>query len=283
MTVTTTDPAVLAKRWLEQLRRSGRSSNTVDAYGGDITQYVRFLARHEIDDVTRVVQGHVEEFVREFATTPGRTGRPRAESTVARVVSSVRVFHRWLHDVGITVENTAAGVPPPAAVRAAPAVLDRADVATLLTAVEGDTPIALRDRAVLSLLVLTGIQTAELVALDTEDVRDDATVVAVPGSRARPLPVPDPRALRAWIERGRPLLGSHDTALFPNARGARMTRQGAWRIVTDWAVRAGLPEGTSPRTLRNTFASLEREAGTPEHVVRELLGRAPWTGRAADA
>lgn len=273
------DPRTEASRWLEQLRDSGRSANTVDAYGGDIAQYVRFLSREGITDVRDVVQADVEAFVRAFATEPSRTGRPRAESTVARVVSAVRVFHTWLRDERITVENAAAGVPPPAAVRAAPTVLDRADVAALLSSVPGDEPIDLRDRAVLSLLVLTGIQTGEVVALDVDHVLDDGRRIAVPGDRPRPLPVTDPRALRAWVERGRPRIAGDDPALFPNARGLRLTRQGVWRIVTDRAVEAGLPAGTSPRTLRNTFAALERDAGTPEDAVRELLGSAPWTGR----
>lgn len=278
-----TDPSTLAERWLQSVAASGRSPNTLDAYRGDIHQYVRFLSRHGVRDVREVVQGVVEQFVHEFANEPGRTGRVRADSTVARVVSAVRMFHRWLAEIGLTVESAADGVPPPQAVRLAPAVLDPADLATLLSSIEGDAPIDLRDRAVLSLLVATGVRTAEVVALDVDDVRDDGRRLEVPGDRPRPLPIPDPRALRAWLERGRPQLAAEDPALFPNSRGQRMTRQGVWRIVTDRAVGAGLSAGVSPRTLRNTFAATERAAGTAEDVVRELLGRAPWTGRAEDA
>lgn len=284
MSASVTDPTSLAERWLRSVARSGRSANTLDAYRGDIHQYVRFLSRQGVTDVREVVQGVVEQFVHEFATEPGRTGKVRADSTVARVVSAVRMFHRWLAEIGLTVESAADGVPPPLAVRSAPAVLDPADLATLLASIEGDGAIDLRDRAVLSLLVATGVRTAEVVALDVDDVGGDCRRVQVPGDRPRPLPIPDPRALRAWVERGRPDLAvEEDPALFPNSRGQRMTRQGVWRIVTDRAVAAGLPAGTSPRTLRNTFAATERAAGTPEEVVRELLGRAPWTGRADDA
>lgn len=274
-----THPSVLAERWLRSVARSGRSPNTIEAYRGDIHQYVRFLSRAGITDVRDVVQGVVEEFVHDFATEPGRTGKVRADSTVARVVSAVRMFHRWVAEVGLTVESAAAGVPPPNAVRAAPTVLDPSDLADLLASIEGDAPIDLRDRAVLSLLVATGIRTAEVVALDVEHVGEDQRRLDVPGDRPRPLPIPDPRALRAWLDRGRPRIAADDDALFPNSRGQRMTRQGVWRIVSERAVAAGLPAGTSPRTLRNTFAAVERAAGTDEQTVLELLGRAPWTGR----
>ena len=283
MSVEVTHPSTLAERWLDAVARSGRSANTIDAYRGDIHQYVRFLSRHGITDVRDVVQGVVEEFVHEFANEPGRTGKVRADSTVARVVSAVRMFHRWIADIGLTVESAAAGVPPPHAVRAAPAVLEATDLAALVSSIEGDGVIDLRDRAVLSLLVATGVRTAEVVALDVEHVAADLRRLDVPGDRPRPLPIPDPRALRAWLDRGRPSLETDDEALFPNSRGQRMTRQGVWRIVSDRAVAAGLPAGTSPRTLRNTFAATERAAGTDEETVRELLGRSPWTGRADGA
>lgn len=276
-----THPSTLAERWLQSVARSGRSPNTLDAYRGDIHQYVRFLSRQGVTDVRDVVQGIVEQFVHEFANEPGRTGSVRADSTVARVVSAVRMFHKWVAEIGLTVESAADGVPPPLAVRSAPTVLDAADLATLQSSIEGDGAIDLRDRAVLSLLVATGIRTAEVVALDVDHVSDDQRRVEVPGDTPRPLPIPDPRALRAWLERGRPeVADGGEPALFPNSRGQRMTRQGVWRIVSERAVDAGLPPGTSPRTLRNTFAATERAAGTDEETVRELLGRSPWTGRA---
>ena len=279
MTRPVTHPSVLAERWLTAVARSGRSENTLDAYRSDIRQYVRFLSRLGITDVRDVVQGVVEEFVTTFANEPGRTGKVRADSTVARVVSAVRMFHQWLVDIGLTVESAAAGVPPPHAVRATPTVLEPSDLADLVASIEGNEPIDLRDRAVLSLLVATGIRAAEVVALDVDHVAGDHRRVDVPGERPRPLPIPDPRALRAWLERGRPAMATTDPALFPNARGQRMTRQGVWRIVSERAVDAGLPAGTSPRTLRNTFAAAERAAGTDEATVLELLGRSPWTGR----
>jgi integrase/recombinase XerD len=276
-------PSAMAKAWISAVAAAGRSPHTVAAYRGDVQQYVRYLEAAQLRDIGHVGPEDVEDFVREFATAPGRGGKLRADSTVARVVSAVRSFHAWAASRGLTVDDPAASIPAPAAVRAAPMVLEHDEVAALLASVDGDDVGALRDRAVLSLLAATGIRAAEVVALDTAHVLDGGRRLAVGGERPRPLPVADPRALRAWLERGRPQVGNADGALFPNARGTRLTRQWIWRLVTDRARAAELPAGTSPRTLRNTFAALERAAGTPEPVVLELLGRAPWTGLADDA
>ena len=276
-------PVAMATAWIAAVAAAGRSPHTVAAYRGDIHQYVRYLESVAIDDVRTIGPAQVEDFVRHFASALGRGGKVRADSTVARVVSAVRSFHAWAAGRGITVDDPAAAIPAPAAVRAAPVVLERDEVAALLASVDGDDVGALRDRAVLSLLVATGIGAAEIVGLDRDDVRDGGRRLAVGGDRPRPLPVADPRALRAWTEHGRPQLGDLDGALFPNARGKRLTRQWIWRLVSERARSADLPAGTSPRTLRNTFAFLERAAGTPEPVVLELLGRAPWTGLADDA
>ena len=267
-------------RWVRDLEQQGRSHHTVSAYHGDLRQYARHLGRVGIDDLRHVSPEDVEEFVRDFAAEPGRGGQPRSESTVARVVSAVRVFHRWAHERGLTADDPASEVPPPSAVRAAPVVLEPDDLATLLAAVDGTGPIEARDRAVVALLAGTGVRAAEVAALDVDHVAEDGRRIHVPGDRPRPLPVPDPRALRAWLRDGRQQFGTRSSALFPNARGGRMSRQSVWRLVTERAVEAGLPAGTSPRVLRSTFAALERAAGTPEEVVLELLGRAPWTGAA---
>lgn len=271
-------PEPTVRRWIDSIDRAGRSPHTVSAYRGDLGQYTRHLAANDITDLRVVAPGDVEHFVRTFAATPGRTGRPRTDSTVARVVSAVRVFHRWAHEEGLTGDDPAAGVPPPAAVRATPVALEADAVATLLSSIEGDDPLSLRDRAVVALLAGTGIRAAEVAALDVVHVDLDARRLDVPGDRPRPLPVPDPRALRSWLRDGRDRLGDRSSALFPNARGGRMSRQSVWRLVTERAIAAGLPPGTSPRVLRTTFAALERDAGTPEPVLLELLGRAPWTG-----
>jgi len=276
-----TELAACAERWIADVERRGRAANTVAAYRGDLRHYVRMMVADGHDDPRSIGPEDVERFVLLFSTEELSGGRTRADTTVARVLSAVRGLHAWLCDTGETSDDPAADVASPQAVRSAPVELEPDEVATLLSLdvdPPGD-PAGVRDRAVVSLLALTGIRPAELVDLDVADADRDARLVRVSGDRPRPLAVPDPRALRAWIEH-RPLFGRRSTALFPNQRGERLTRQGVWRIVTDRAVAAGLPAGTSPRVLRNTFAAVERAGGTPEPLLRELLGTAPWSGAA---
>lgn len=267
--------------WLEHLAARGRAANTLEAYRGDLRHYVRMMVGLGLSDPAMIGPDDVETFVLALATEPGRQGRVRADTTVARVLSAVRGLHGWLADTGRTVDDPSAGVASPQAVRAAPVSLEVDEVAVLLSFEPdpGEGLAALRDRAMLRLLVATGVRAAELVDLDVADVDQDARRIHVRGDRPRPLRVPDPRSLRDWLQR-RPELEASCDALFPNLRGERISRQGVWRIVTDRAVDAGLPPGTSPRVLRNTFAAVERAAGTPEPLVRELLGTAPWTGAA---
>lgn len=272
-----------ATAWVEHLARSGRPANTVDAYRGDLRSYVRVLVALGHVDPARIGPAEVEAFVLAFTAEPGRGGRPRSDATVARVLSAVRGFHAWLAETGRSEDDPAAGVASPQAVRAAPVALEPDQVATLLAPPDGGerSPdlAVVRDHAMVVLLVRTGIRAAELVALDVGDVDDDARGLHVRGARPRPLVLPDPRPLRAWVAR-RDELPRDVPALFPNLRGGRMTRQGAWRVVTARCARVGLAAGTSPRVLRNTFAATERAAGTPEPQVRELLGTVPWTGGA---
>lgn len=269
-----------ASDWLEHLGRRGRAENTLSAYRGDLRQYVRTMVGLGHVDPAAVGPEDVEAFVLAFATEPGRGGRPRSDATVARVLSAVRGLHAWLAETGRSADDPAAGIAAPQAVRTAPTALEPDEVAQLLVAPEADAELAdVRDHAIATLMVSTGVRAAELVDLDRDDVTDDLRRVEVRGPNPRPLLPPDTRPLRAWLER-RDELGGDSPALLPNQRGERLTRQGVWRIVTERAVAVGLPAGTSPRVLRNTFAAVERAAGTPEPQVRELLGLVPWTGAA---
>jgi integrase/recombinase XerD len=283
----TTALAQAADTWLDELARRGRAENTLAAYRGDLRAYVRTMVALGPTEPAEVGPEDVEAFVLAFGNQPGRSGRPRSEATVARVLAAVRGLHAWMAQTGRTADDPAAGVATPQAVRSAPVALEPDQVALLLSPDRdltgpGTEVAGVRDHALVVLLVLTGVRAAELVDLDVVDVSDDGRRIRVRGVRPRPLALPDPRPLRTWLARRVELAGD-DPALFPNQRGERLTRQGVWRLVTAHCVAVGLPAGTSPRVLRNTFAAVERGAGTPEPRVRELLGTVPWTGAAERA
>jgi integrase/recombinase XerD len=154
-------------------------------------------------------------------------------------------------------------------------------VESLLGAVIGDGPRARRDRAILETLYAGGVRISELVGLDRADldVRDGLVRVLGKGSKERVVPIGRGArdALDEYLDRGRPELErprvSRD-ALFLNARGGRLTRQGAWLIVRDAGRRAGLGDRLYPHALRHSCATHMLDHGADIRVVQELLGHA---------
>jgi integrase/recombinase XerD len=161
------------------------------------------------------------------------------------------------------------------------------DVERLLHAAGAEeTPLAIRDRALLELLYGTGARISEAVGLDVDDVDLDDGVARLwgKGSKQRMVPIGSyaVSAVSAYLVRARPVLatgGSRTStpALFLNARGGRLSRQSAWAVLRSAASRAGLTVEVSPHTLRHSFATHLLDGGADVRVVQELLGHASVT------
>jgi integrase/recombinase XerD len=206
-----------------------------------------------------------------------------AVSSAARAVIAVRGMHAFAVAQGLAETDPAREVTPPAPPKRLPKAIALAEVERLL-AVPGDDPRALRDRALLEFLYGTGARISEATGLDVDELHlgDDPVVrLAGKGGRQRLVPVGSyaVRALEAYLVRARPALAaaarrvSVTPAVFLNARGGRLTRQGAWGILRAAAERARLP-GVSPHTLRHSFATHMLDGGADIRVVQELLGHA---------
>ncbi|PZF83863.1 tyrosine-type recombinase/integrase, partial [Micromonospora deserti] len=180
--------------------------------------------------------------------------------------------------------------PPRRLPRALPVddVVRLLETAGPVTATGGGAALALRDRALLEFLYGTGSRISEAVgaAVDDVDVEQGAALLRGKGGRTRLVPIGGyaVQALRAWLVRGRPGLaaaGRGNPAVFLNARGGRLSRQGAWTILRRAAQRAGLPvdgpQAVSPHTLRHSYATHLLDGGADVRVVQELLGHASVT------
>lgn len=205
-----------------------------------------------------------------------------APGSVARCVVAVRGFHRFCLLEGVTAADPAGAWKPPSTPQRLPKAISYDDVAALIAAAAmPDPPVGLRDAALLELLYGVGARISEACGLDVDDLDLDERVVLLrgKGGRERRLPLGGmaAEAVSAYLVRGRPALVSRSTpALFLNARGARLSRQSAWAVITAAAGRAGL-EGVSPHTLRHSFATHLLEGGADVRVVQELLGHASVT------
>ena len=276
----TTD--ALVRRWLDHLRvERGLAVNTVAAYRRDLAHYEAFLGERGVADPREVTREDLAAFVGWLRARPSPRGGRYAPATVARATVAVRGLHRFLLDEGLTAADPAADLDTPSTGRALPKALPLEAVERLLAAPAGDTPTALRDRAMLELLYSSGLRISELTGLDVDDVDRADRLLRVTGkgdkTRVVPFGAVAAGALEAWFVRGRAALSPIAPAVFVNARGGRLTRQGVWKLVKHHADAVGLGEEVSPHTLRHSFATHLLDGGADVRAVQELLGHASVT------
>ncbi|GAA5009052.1 site-specific tyrosine recombinase XerD [Actinopolymorpha pittospori] len=262
----------------------GLAPNTLSSYRRDLRRYAEFLASRGLDLADAVGPDDVTAFLARL-----REGDPDhpplGASSAARTVVAVRGFHRFAHREGLAAADPARDVRPPAPPRRLPKALPVTDIERLLEAAStGDTPLALRDRALLELLYGTGARISEAVGLDVDDLDLDAGAVLLrgKGGKERLVPVGSyaVSAVRAYQVRARPALaagGRGTPAVFLNARGGRLSRQSAWTVLRHAAERAQVRTEVSPHTLRHSFATHLLDGGADVRVVQELLGHASVT------
>lgn len=270
--------APLVAAWVDWLRvERGLSPNTVAAYRRDVNRYCAAL---EADGIG---PGEVDAG-RVGSHTAGLSRAGLAASSVARAVAAVRSFHGFCVDEGLIESDPTAIVVAPKQSQPVPKALDVDEVARLLDAVTGDTPVVLRDRCLLELLYGTGMRVSEAVGLDVGDVDLERRLVRCFGKGAKERVVPLGgfvlAAFDQWLVRGRPVLTRSGSAragdaVFINARGSgRLTRQGAWLVLKRYAERAGLADVVSPHVLRHSCATHMLEGGADIRLVQEFLGHA---------
>ena len=277
-------PSEVVTAYLDHLAvERGTARNTLDSYARDLRRYLAHLAAAGITDFRRVTEADVTGFG--AALREGDDEHPPlAASSAARALVAVRGLHRFAHLDGLTDDDPAREVRPPAAARRLPKALPVDEVLRLLAVPGDDGERPLRDRALLELLYSTGARISEAVGLDLDDVdRDDRTVLLDgKGGKQRLVPIGRPavEALEAYLVRARPGLarrGRGTPAVFLNARGSRLSRQSAWQVLKTSAERAGISTAVSPHTLRHSFATHLLEGGADVRVVQELLGHASVT------
>jgi integrase/recombinase XerD len=268
-------------RYLDHLTvERGLSQHTLTAYRRDLRRYVAFLAGRGVDEPSAVEPQAVRSFLAAVSAATHGEGRPYAATTVARTLSSVRSFHRFLVREGVAERDPAREVTQPKRPRRLPRPLPLDDVSRLLLAPDPMTPAGLRDRAILELLYGSGLRISELVGLDVDDLDLEIGAVRVLGKGGKERSVPLGRyareAIGAYLARARPAMASSASrgALFLNHRGGRITRQSCARSLATYARAARIDRQVSPHTLRHSFATHLLEGGADVRVVQELLGHA---------
>lgn len=247
------------------------SARTRQSYRRDLFRFGEFLSQWTGVDFGRLDASHVRAFVA-WRHRRGVSGR-----TIQRELSALRTFFGYLLREGRTGVNPATGVGAPKSARKLPTVLDADQVAGLLD-FEDESPLAVRDGAMLELVYSSGLRLSELVGVNLGDVDLDEGLIVVTGKGRKRRIVPLGKQARAAIERWlgeRPALAKASArALFVSARGDRLTPRAVQSRFERWARLKGMDARLHPHLLRHSFASHLLESSGDLRAVQELLGHA---------
>jgi integrase/recombinase XerC len=252
------------------------SPHTVKSYREDLTQAVEFF-RGRFDGQTPGPERITTRLLRAYLAWLNEQGYAR--TTVARRLAAVRSWFRFLCRQGVLKTNPAVGLRGPRLDKNLPHFLQREEMQRLLSAPGGETPLGLRDRAILETLYSAGLRVGELTGLDVTDLDLDGGIATVRGKGRRErlalLGGPARDAIRAWLEARAALAGPRadaQPALFLNKNRTRLTSRSVGRLLEKYLALAGLDPRTSPHTLRHSFATHLLDAGADIRSVQELLG-----------
>lgn len=254
----------------------GKAKNTREAYRRDLLEFQRRLAEKEIIGLEKATNTEVVGYLLNLKNTG------KSAATVNRKVASLRAFYRFMLEKGYVKENPTYRIKSPKIERKELEYLTVEEMDKLLSLPDGSLR-GVRDRAILEVLYATGIRVSEITEANLEDINLRMGFVTCKGEhgKARIVPMgrPAKAALEEYVYDARPKLlrkdqekGKEERALFVNYAGDRITRQGLWKIIKEYAKKAGIESNITPQTLRNSFAVHMIQNGADIKSLQELLG-----------
>jgi integrase/recombinase XerD len=260
--------------YLDHLRvERGLAGNTLAAYGHDLSR-LQALARGKGRALVALTQADVAGFIGALHE------QGLAPRSAARVVHAWRGFFRFTVREGRRREDPMENLRAPRAFKALPRFLTLAQVDALLAAPATETPLGLRDRAMLEVLYATGLRVSELIGLRAADVDLQVGLLTCIGKGRKERLVPLGRQAQRWVRRyleearGRLVRRQAAATLFVNHHGRRLSRMGLWGIVRRHAVAAGVSRVLTPHVLRHSFATHLLERGADLRALQAMLGHA---------
>ena len=248
------------------------SANTVFSYMRDIRQFSGWLQMTKDTDVVDASQLNISDYLAHLQQE-GRSG-----ATVSRSLASLKNFYSYVVSSGfLEVSPVPADIRVERGEKKLPQILSGKEVELLLAQPTCTDPKGFRDKAMLEVMYATGIRVTELIDLDVDDVNLDAGIIkcsSAKKTRAIPLYPGALKALGVYLKevRGTMVSDPSERALFVNVGGARMSRQGFWKILKHYQATAHIEKDITPHTLRHSFAVHLLENGADLGSVQELMG-----------
>lgn len=249
------------------------SSNTLASYMRDLRQFAKFVNSEAELSVESLTREDVEKYLQ------GMKDLGKSIATVSRALAAIKGFYAYFVLKGILKTNPAGKISPEKSESKLPQILTSQEVERLIAQPERNDVKGYRDSAMLETLYATGIRVSELIDLNESDVNLSAGLITCHSRdkvRAIPLYPAAIHVLTEYIRFVRPnmLADENETALFVNVSGTRMSRQGFWKLIKTYQVKAGIETSITPHTLRHSFAAHLLENGADLRSIQEMLGHA---------
>ena len=247
------------------------SGNTVASYMRDIRQFAGWLHDEEQREVVEATQNDIRSFL-EHLESEGRSAATRS-----RALASLKNFYTYVVSSGFLTESPVVEVKVDRGEKKLPQILTSREIELLLAQPSSVEPKGIRDKAMLEVMYATGIRVSELISLDIDHVNLESGIIKCQsGKKSRTIPLyPEAlKALSAYLKDVRAFLLAvpGEKALFVNIGGARMSRQGFWKILKHYQAAARIDKEITPHTLRHSFAVHLLENGADLGSVQELMG-----------
>ena len=249
----------------------GFSTNTIDAYEGDLKQFTRYM-ESQGKEIENAENADIFRFIK-YISQPGL-----AATSLSRKISSLKSFFRFLIEEGKVEDDPTLIIEPPQIVRRLPSVLEIKEVEKILEQPNLEDGLGIRDRAALELLYACGLRISELLDLKVEniDFNEGFLICYGKGEKERVVPIGKYAMdfLTLYLAKVRDKLdgGKTEGILFLSKRGKRISRMGFWKRFREYCIRSGISKRVTPHTFRHSFATHLLEGGADLRVVQTLLG-----------
>ncbi len=259
------------KIFLEFIKNDKKASeNTLQSYRRDLIKYQEYLNSNNMNYMN-VNNTDLREYLK-YLEKIGKKS-----STISRNLASIRSFYQYALKTKKIKEDPTEGISSPKIEKKAPSVLTTEEVELLLEQPKNVDLKGIRDKAMLEFAYATGMKVTEIISLNVEDVNlDEGYVICKSATKQRKIPLGSMslKALKEYVDKARPIIIRDDsvTALFVNANGRRLTRQGFWKIIKYYKEQAHIQSEITPHVLRHSFATHLLQNGADLKAIQTMLG-----------